>query len=130
MIRHLSSILDCEILPLAKGKALVLSGEADYVAVPALWDVLHELLGERLPLLVIDLTAVTFLNTPVWAALQVYQKEGYPDSRLAVCGMSDSIAAAFDINGVGEEVDHGGCIAIYSTIAEALAQSEGTVPGA
>jgi anti-anti-sigma regulatory factor len=115
---------------MAQGKALVLSGEADYVAVPALWDLLHELLTEKLPLLVIDLTAVTFLNTPVWAALQVYQREGFPDSRLAICGMSDAIAAAFDINGVGEEVDQGGRIAIYPTYEDALAQGEGTVSGA
>lgn len=124
MTGQLSNILDYSITPLRTGKVLVLSGEADYVAVPALWDLLNMLLSEKLPLLVIDLTAVSFINTPIWAALQVYQKDGYPTSGLAVCGMSDSIAAAFDMCGVGEELDQGGKIAIYPTLADVLAQTE------
>ena len=64
---------------------------------------------------------MTFLNTPFWAAMQRYQLDGYPKSRIALCGLNEALRAAFDINGVGLEFAEGACIAVYDHLEAALA---------
>lgn len=103
------------------GKVLKFSGEADFLAVPSVRQLLKGLLAQKLPLLIVDLSGVTFLNTPFWAAMQRYQLDGHPHSRLAICGMNEALRAAFDINGVGLESAEGGRIAVYATLEEAKA---------
>src|SRR5437879_13717178 len=105
----------------ARGKILRFAGEADFLAVPEVRQLLKKLLGQRIPFLIVDLSGVTFLNTPFWAALQRYQIDGHPNSRLALCGMNEALRAAFDINGVGLESADGGCIAVYDHLEAALA---------
>jgi anti-anti-sigma regulatory factor len=117
---NLSPHLKCEEETHPKGKILRFDGEADFLAVPAVRQLLKGMLGQKLPVLIVDLTGVTFLNTPFWAAMQRYQLDGHPDSRLALCGMNDALRAAFDINGVGLESAEGGCIAVYDNQEAAL----------
>src|SRR5262249_942882 len=90
------------------------------LAVPAVRQLLKRLLTQHIPLLIVDLSGVTFLNTPFWAAMQRYQLDGHPDSRLALCGMNEALKAGFDINGVGLGAARGGCIAVYETLDLAL----------
>jgi anti-anti-sigma regulatory factor len=118
---NLSPHLKCDEENHAKGKVLRFQGEADFIAVPAVRQLLKGLVGQKLPYLVVDLTGVTFLNTPFWAAMQRYQLDGHPHSRLALCGMNEALRAAFDINGVGLESAEGGCIAVYDNLEAALA---------
>src|SRR5947207_12649244 len=118
---NLSPHLKCDEESHAKGKIVRFTGEADFMAVPAVRQLLKGLLGQKLPLLIADLTGVTFLNTPFWAAMQRYQLDGHPHSRLALCGMNEALRAAFDINGVGLESVEGGCIAVYDHLEAALA---------
>jgi anti-anti-sigma regulatory factor len=118
---NLSPHLLCEEEAHPRGKILKFAGEADFLAVPAVRQFLKGLLAQRIPFLIVDLSGVTFLNTPFWAAMQRYQLDGYPDSRLALCGMNEALRAAFDINGVGLESAEGGGIAVYDHLAAALA---------
>ena len=118
---NLSPHLRCEEEVHPRGKILRFAGEADFLAVPAVRQLLKGLLTLHIPFLIVDLSGVTFLNTPFWAALQRYQLDGHPDSRLALCGMNEALRAAFDINGVGLESAEGGCIAVYDHVEAALA---------
>jgi anti-anti-sigma regulatory factor len=118
---NLSPHLRCEEEAHPRGKILKFAGEADFIAVPAVRQLLKKLLGQRIPFLIVDLSGVTFLNTPFWAALQRYQIDGHPNSRLALCDMNEALKAAFDINGVGLGSVEGGCIAVYETLDSALA---------
>jgi len=118
---NLSPHLRCEEEAHSRGKILRFAGEADFLAVPAVRQLLKKLLRQRIPFLIVDLSGVTFLNTPFWAAMQRYQIDGHPNSRLALCGMNEALKAAFDINGVGLGSAEGGCIAVYETLDSALA---------
>ena len=117
---NLSPNLLCEEEPHQRGKILKFAGEADFLAVPAVRQLLKRLLTQQIPLLIVDLSGVTFLNTPFWAAMQRYQLDGHPDSRLALCGMNEALKAAFDINGVGLGSAEGGSIAVYENLDSAL----------
>lgn len=118
---NLSPHLACEEEAHPRGKILRFTGDADFLAVPAVRQLLKRLLKQHIPFLIVDLTKVTFLNTPFWAAMQRYQLDGHPDSRLALCGMNEGLRAAFDINGVGLESAEGGSIAVYDDLEAALA---------
>src|SRR5947199_2690060 len=118
---NLSPHLLCEEEMHPRGKILRFAGEADFLAVPAVRQLLKRLLTQHIPFLIVDLSGVTFLNTPFWAALQRYQIDGHPNSQLALCGMNEALRAAFDINGVGLGSAEGGCIAVYETLDSALA---------
>ena len=120
-VMNVSPHLTCEEEAHPQGKVLRFAGEADFIAVPAVRQLLKKLLGQRIPFLIVDLSGVTFLNTPFWAAMQRYQIDGHPNSRLALCGMNEALKAAFDINGVGLGSAEGGYIAVYETVDSALA---------
>jgi len=118
---NLSPHLLCEEEAHPRGKVLRFMGETDFVAVPAIRQFLKKLLSEHIPFLIVDLSGVTFLNTPFWAAMQRYQLDGYPKSRIALCGLNEALRAAFDINGVGLESAEAGGIAVYDHLEAALA---------
>ena len=65
---NLSPHLLCEEEAHPRGKILRFAGEADFIAVPAVRQLLKKLLGQRIPFLIVDLSGVTFLNTPFWAS--------------------------------------------------------------
>ena len=118
---NLSPHLVCEEAAHPRGKILKFAGETDFVAVPAIRQFLKGLLSQHIPFLIVDLSGVTFLNTPFWAAMQRYQLDGYPGSRIALCGLNEALRAAFDINGVGLESANGATIAVYDHLEAALA---------
>ena len=100
---------------------LPLEGQIDLNVSAKVAETISELIEDKPARLVVDLSGVTFLNTPFWAAMQRYQIDGHPNSRLALCGMNEALKAAFDINGVGLGSAEGGCIAVYETLDSALA---------
>jgi anti-anti-sigma regulatory factor len=118
---NLSPHLLCEEEAHPSGKILRFIGKTDFLAVPAVRQFLKRLLSQHIPFLVVDLSGVTFLNTPFWAAMQRYQLDGHPGSRIALCGLNDALRAAFDINGVGLESAEAGGIAVYDNLEAALA---------
>ena len=65
---NLSPHLLCEDEAHPRGKILKFAGEADFIAVPAVRQLLKRLLTQHIQFLIVDLSAVTFLNTPFWAA--------------------------------------------------------------
>ena len=117
---NLSPHLVCEEETHPRGRILRFAGDADFLAVPAVRQLLKRLLNQHIPFLIVDLSAVTFLNTPFWAAMQRYQLDGHPNSRLALCGMNEELRAAFDINGVGLDSAEGGGIVVYDNLEAAL----------
>ena len=117
---NLSPHLVCEEETHPRGRILRFAGDADFLAVPAVRQLLKRLLNQHIPFLIVDLSAVTFLNTPFWAAMHRYQLDGHPNSRLALCGMNEELRAAFDINGVGLESAEGGAIVVYDNLEAAL----------
>ena len=117
---NLSPHLLCEEEAHPRARILRFAGEADFLAVPAVRQLLKRLLNQHIPFLIVDLSEVTFLNTPFWAAMQRYQLDGHPNSRLALCGMNEALRAAFDINGVGLGSAEGGGIAVYDHLDAAL----------
>lgn len=121
---NLSAHLICEEQSHPRGKVLRFSGEADFIAVPAVRKLLKGLVAEALPVLIIDLGGVTFLNTPFWAAMQRYQLDAAPGSRLALCSLNEALRAAFDINGVGADSGDGGGITVHESLADALKAAE------
>src|SRR4029077_7290420 len=118
---NLSPHLTCEEEAHSRGKLLRFAGEADFIAVPAVRQLLKKLLGQRIPFLIVDLSGCALLTPLCWADMQRYQIDGHPNSRLALCGMNEALRAAFDINGVGLGSVEGGCIAVYETLDSALA---------
>src|ERR1700745_1037699 len=94
---NLSPHLKCEEETHSKGKILRFAGEADFLAVPAVRQLLKRLLNQHIPFLIVDLSGVTFLNTPFWAAMQRYQLDGHPDSRLPPRGMNEALRAGLHL---------------------------------
>src|SRR5260370_41987192 len=111
----------CEAEAQRRGKMRKFAVEADFLAVPAVRQLLKKLLGQRIPFLIVDLSGVTFLNTPFWAAMQRYQIDGHPNSRLALCGMNEGLKAAFDIHREGLGSVGGGRISVGGTLDTARA---------
>jgi len=107
------------------GKIVRFKGEADFQAVPSVRLLLKRLLDECIPQLIVDLSGVTFLNTPFWAALQRYQLEGHPGSKLAICGMNEALRAAYEINGVGSMEGESGNIIVFETLDAMLTAKPG-----
>src|SRR2546429_7401968 len=107
---NLSPHLLCEEEAHPRGKILKFAGEADFLAVPAVRQLLKRLLTQHIPFLILDLSGVTFFNTPFWAAMQRYQLDGHPDARLALCGMHDALHDALELNRVRPWSDAGGGI--------------------
>ena len=54
---NLSPHLLCEEETHPRGKILRFAGEADFIAVPAVRQLLKRLLGQRIPFLIVDLSA-------------------------------------------------------------------------
>jgi hypothetical protein len=118
---NLSQHLRCEERPHDRGLVLHLTGKADLMAVPKMRELLKRLLSRRLDLLIIDVSEVTFLNTPFWAAFQRYNLDGAPTSRLVIAGMSSGLRAAFDILMLGGAAGDDTGIEVYETWQQAVA---------
>jgi anti-anti-sigma factor len=115
LVMYLSAYLSCNRRQFENGLIVEFIGEMDFAAVPGVRKLLKQLLQEEISLLVVDLSQVTFLNTPMWAALQCYQLDAQPRLRLVLCGMSEALRSAFDIN-IGDSSG----IAVSDTVERAL----------
>jgi anti-anti-sigma regulatory factor len=116
---NLSAQLRYEQTAHDRGLILHLTGKADLTAVPKMRELLRQLLARHLVLLIIDLSGVTFLNTPFWAAFQRYNQDGAPKSRLVIAGMNPGLTAAFDILMLGGESLADTGIQVYETWQQA-----------
>lgn len=92
-----------------------LEGEADLAAAPEFQETVREVLKEEPPLLIIDFSKATFVNTPVWAVIvEYYQYATRKNLNLAVTGLQGRVQASFDIVRLGEFIHH------FPTIDEAV----------
>lgn len=99
------------------GLILELDGEADLAAAPAFQAAVRGIIEQNLPLLLIDFSKVTFVNTPIWAvAVEYYQHTTKSDSKLALVGMQGRVEASFNIVRLGEFIHH------FATTDEAIAE--------
>lgn len=81
---------------------LRLGGAADLLAFEKIEKALNQL-GDRIPLLVVDLTDVNFINTPVWALFCQYADSALETGRkFFVAGMSDKVRAAYEMMGLSD----------------------------
>lgn len=118
---NLSAQLRCEQIAHDRVVRLHLTGKADLMAVPKMRELLRQLLARQFPLVIVDLSQVTFLNTPFWAAFQRYNLDGAPTSRLVIAGMNSGLRAAFDILMLGDASGDASGIEVYETWQQAAA---------
>jgi anti-anti-sigma factor len=89
------------------GVVIELEGEADLAAAPAFQEVIRDLMQKEIPLLVVDFSKVTFVNTPVWAVLiEYYQHTTKKDLKFAISGLTGRVEASFNIVRLGDFIRH------------------------
>src|SRR5260370_518862 len=81
-------------------RVLSLRGSADILSMPTMQDLLNRYRKEKIRLVVIDLSATEFINSPVWAVITLYARKKSDESRLAIVGMSERIKGSFEMLGL------------------------------
>lgn len=80
---------------------LTLDGEIDLAGSQELEAVIARLLPAKHSVIVVDLAAVTFVNTPGWAVFLYYQHEAESfGGRIVICGLQGRPKDSFDIAGI------------------------------
>ena len=80
---------------------LTLDGEIDLVGSQQLESEMARELEAKYAVLVVDLAAVTFVNTPGWAVMLNYQQEAGPfGGRIFICGLHGRPQDSFEIAGI------------------------------
>ena len=118
---NLSPHLRCEEEAHPRGKILRFAGEADFLAVRQVASCSRGCYTQKIPFLIVDLSGVTFLNTPFWAAMQRYQLDGHPDSRARAVRHERGAARRLRHQRCGPGSTEGGGIAVYDYLEAALA---------
>ncbi len=91
----------------ADSAILTLSGEADLAGVPLLQQALRSRRAAGSRLVIVDFSAVTFVNTPVWALIiEHYQWCGTHAARVAISGLAGRALASFDTVQLGTFIPH------------------------
>jgi anti-anti-sigma factor len=85
-------------------RVLSLRGSADILGMPTIQDLLNRYRKEKIRLVVIDLSATEFINSPVWAVITLYARKKSDESRLVIVGMSERIRGAFEMMGLHREL--------------------------
>jgi anti-anti-sigma factor len=85
-------------------RVLSLRGSADILSMPAIQGLLDRYRREKIRLVVIDLSATEFINSPVWAVITLYARKKSDESRLAIVGMSERIKGSFEMMGLHREL--------------------------
>jgi anti-anti-sigma factor len=85
-------------------RVLSLRGSADILSMPTMQDLLNRYRKEKIRLVVIDLSATEFINSPVWAVITLYARKKSDESRLAIVGMSERIKGSFEMMGLHREL--------------------------
>jgi len=100
-----------------RGAAVVLrvAGELDLLTTPALAEACTHELKKRPPVLVIDLTGVTFLASVGMSAIVAAHEEGGDHTKVRVVGGTRDTLRPIRVTGLDS------LLSVYSSLAEALA---------
>jgi len=85
-------------------RILSLQGSADILSMPAVQEVLSRYSKEDIRLLLIDLSGTEFINSPVWAVINLFARKRVHESRVAIVGMSPRIKGSFEMMGLQKEL--------------------------
>jgi len=85
-------------------RVLSLRGSADILSMPTIQDLLNRYRKEKIRLVVIDLSATEFINSPVWAVITLYARKKSDECRLVIVGMSERIKGSFEMMGLHREL--------------------------
>jgi len=110
-----SSSLSAELEPLDEGVAVVVTGELDVVTAPKLDERIEHALRDRPPLLLIDLTGVTFLGSAGMTSLVAAHRIAGDTTTVRIVATGRSTARAMQIVGLDQQ------LAIFASREEALA---------
>ncbi|NKQ54484.1 STAS domain-containing protein [Amycolatopsis sp. K13G38] len=109
------SDLTAELEQLDEGLAVVVAGELDVVTAPRLDERIEHALERRPPLLLIDLTGVTFLGSAGMTSLVAAHRTAGDATAVRIVAVGRSTARAMQIVGLDQQ------LAIFPTREEALA---------
>lgn len=100
---------------LDEGAAVVVAGELDVLTAPKLDEQVSIALETRPPLLVIDLSEVTFLGSAGMSSLVSAHRMAGPATKVRIVAAGRTTARAMQIVGLDQQLP------IYSTLGEAVA---------
>jgi anti-anti-sigma factor len=105
-------------------EVLVLEGEADLAAAPAIQARLKAKRAAGAAALVLDFTGTTFVNTPVWAlVVEHFQHARETGTGFALAGLGGRVLASFELVRLGDFIDH------FPSVPEAVAAVAAKSPG-
>src|SRR6516164_9618253 len=89
-----------------EGRDRILSfrGSADILAMPAVQGILTRYAKDDIRLLLIDLSATEFINSPVWAVITLFARNKQNSTQVAIVGMSQRIRGSFEMMGLNREL--------------------------
>ena len=88
----------------ARDRILKFEGTADILCLQAVQDLFARLRNDSLRLVVIDLAATSFINSPVWAVITLYARKAAPATPVVIVGMPDRIRGSFEMMGLQREL--------------------------
>jgi anti-anti-sigma regulatory factor len=86
-------------------RMVLLGGSADILCLPAIQGLFARYSKEKIRLLLIDLSATEFINSPVWAVITLYARKKAGECRIAIIGMPDRIKGSFEMMGLHQELE-------------------------
>jgi anti-anti-sigma regulatory factor len=85
-------------------RVLRLRGFADIRCIPTLQGLFRQYREENIRLLIFDLSATEFINSPVWATITLYACQNRHRPIVAIVGMPERIRGSFEMMGLYEEL--------------------------
>ncbi|MEZ5301891.1 MAG: STAS domain-containing protein [Verrucomicrobiales bacterium] len=94
---------------------IALNGEADLASEPVIRAAVRRCIDGDTPLLVVDFSGTTFVNTPVWALMvEYYQHTLKSGKAMALAGLNGRPLTSFETVRIGDFID------CYPTVDEAI----------
>ena len=85
-------------------RVLGFRGSADILSMPLIQEQLNRYRKDKIRLLLIDLSATEFINSPVWAVITLFARNKENSTRVAIVGMSQRIRGSFEMMGLNREL--------------------------
>jgi anti-anti-sigma factor len=85
-------------------RVLGFRGSADILSMPLIQEQLNRYRKDKIRLLLIDLSATEFINSPVWAVITLFARNKENSTRVAIIGMSQRIRGSFEMMGLNREL--------------------------
>jgi anti-anti-sigma factor len=85
-------------------RVLGFRGSADILSMPLIQEQLNRYRKNKIRLLLIDLSATEFINSPVWAVITLFARNKDNSTRVAIVGMSQRIRGSFEMMGLDREL--------------------------